>query len=158
MKSFFVLFFLVAICHARKKCHPVCPDFFWPLENTMADNIVNYFQRDTPEDGLCTGGKPKYIFYGPDFGHEQNRCVCLTSPISQYKECGTEIPQCPSMPIAYKDEIIENYLERVGQELEGGPADGCCPFNSVTVIAEAKYTNSRSNLCYCMSQSNLRML
>lgn len=123
----------------------------------MADNIAIHFQRDTPEDGLCPGGKSKYILYGRDFGHEQNRCVCLT-PVSQHKECGNGIPQCPSMPTAYKDELVGNYLERVGQELEGGLADGCCPFNSVTMIVESQYANTRSNLCYCMSQSYLKLL
>jgi hypothetical protein len=159
MKSFalslFVVVALAVACHADKKCNVVCPDYDWPLDKPIVDNILGYFQRDTPEDGVCTGGRAKYIFYGRDFGFDYNRCVCLTTPVSQYKSCGEGIPQCPQMLTAYVDETTGDFFKRIGKDLSDGPSDGCCPPGSVTWISEPQYTGVDRNLCFCVSQSNL---
>lgn len=160
MKSFKLLscllaVVLAAVCNAEIKCSPVCPDYLWPLGNTIVQNIINHFNRPTPQDGTCRPGTQKYIFYGGDFGYDENRCVCFSTPPSQYEQCGIEVPQCPAMPDAFQNEPVRNFFARVGQELSGGPADGCCPVGSVTWIAEPQYTGANNNLCFCVSQSNL---
>lgn len=152
---------LAAVCHAHKlACAPVstvstCPDYLWPLENTIVTNIFNHFDRPTPQDGVCRAGTQKYIFYGKDFGYPENRCVCVTTPPSKFNRCGNGVPACPAMPDAFATEAVGDFFGRVGRELEGGPADGCCRGGDVTWIAEPKYTGARSNLCFCVSQSNL---
>lgn len=155
--SFLLLAALSSVCYAKKQCEPVkaCPNYLWPLQNTIVQNIINHFNRPTPQDGTCPSGQQKYIFYGGDFGYKENRCVCLTTPPSQYKQCGSGIPQCPAMPDAFKDELVGRFFARVGSTLRGGPADGCCPAGDATWIAEPQYTGARSNLCFCVSQSKL---
>lgn len=151
----FLILALAAICHADTKCTSVCPDYLWPLGNTIVQNIINHLNRPTPQDGTCRAGTQKYVLYGGDFGYKENRCVCVTTPPSIYKQCRNGVPTCPLMPASLENESVGSFLVRMGQELNGGPADGCCPGGGVTWIAEPKYTGATDNICFCVSQSNL---
>lgn len=159
MKNFalalFVIVTLASTCHARKKCDSVCPDHKWPLDETVVQTILVHFQCDGPEDGVCLDGKQKYLLYGSDFGYEENRCICVPNPNSQYSECGNEIPKCAPMPTVYADELARNFFLRVGRDLINEPSDGCCPCGSIKWIAEPEITGADRNLCFCIPQDDL---
>lgn len=147
-----VIVAVIGVCDSKRT---ICPEYVWPLENTVVQNILNVFKFNTPADGVCPKGQEKYILYGGDFGYSTNRCVCLNLPESKYKKCGKKTPQCPAMPAAYENEIVGDFFLRMGSELKGGLEDGCCPAGSVRWIAESKYVGIDQNICFCVPQNDL---
>lgn len=145
---------LAAVCHADIKCTSVCPDYLWPLDETIIQSISYNFERPGPQDGVCRPGTQKYIFVGSNFGSKENRCVCVTTPPSKYRGCGDGVPTCPSMPQAFANELNGEFYQRVGRELSGGPADGCCPDGGLLWISEPQYTGAENNLCFCVARAN----
>lgn len=142
MKTFSVILFIAFAITSKAfagDCKE-CPDYQWYLNRTIFENIQSNFARNTPQDGFCSENKQKFIFYGPDYGYTENRCVCVTTPPSKYKKCNPQIPKCPMIPATTATETAYQFSLRVGVELADAPSDGCCPPNSVTWISQPFYT------------------
>lgn len=128
----------------------VCPDCIVDLKDVYKTAKYNYRATITLPDCVCRSGV-KMIFFGADYGMP-NVCCCFKSKKPDLIDCGADSAsaQCPMGLVAGTDEPIELYNKRVGQFLEGAPANGCCPNGTVKWIFEKERTGANGNICACL--------
>lgn len=159
--NIFSLLATVAICSCKHlQCKLViCPTCRLQLNETVEQSQRFILQAQGPSDGTCEQGE-KWIYFGEDFGLDNNACCCMpvpTYPISQCNPSSPDIKMCPMTPPFYKDDTIGEFYTRIGHELENSaPTDGCCPDGTMKFIFVPAVTGSFADICTCFVE-NMRV-
>ncbi|CRK94555.1 CLUMA_CG008057, isoform A [Clunio marinus] len=137
--------------NANHKCSIICPDVIDPVDvdTTIYDLFLPNLLRDGPADGVCLGGKDKWVVNGTAFGLPP-KCVCLQYYKGEDIKPG-EGPQCPNHLSAAMDETMLDNLMR-NYELLGdvAPADGWCPEGTFKWIISTWQFHVPKDICVCI--------
>lgn len=153
--TFFIL--ALAASDARhSKCIPVCPDCVFGPQDTYVQFAMRYLNGHGPADAPCLSGT-KWIHYGRDYGLPNNACCCLHGPISEPIDCGPDnsSPMCPHALALGMDEPIGHFYQRIGRNVRGAPANGCCPEGTFKWIFDKESTGAEADICSCITQNSL---
>lgn len=140
---------------ALKRCSTVvCPDFEFDYDSTMTQIYSKYFEKDSPQSGVCSEDKEAVIAEGKFFGYPGQRCVCFprlgADEAFGYSECCSGDQKCPISVSLYKEETLGEYYAHLGALVKkAGIADGCCPTGYKKWFLHPEITGADRKLCYC---------
>lgn len=155
------IFLSITVCNCKRLiCKPViCPPCQMQKNLTVEQSKIIILEAGGPSDGICEQGE-KWIYYGKDFGLNNNACCCM--PVQDYplKACdpmGSGTNFCPLTPVVYKDETIEDYYLRIGCLLgKSAPTNGCCKGKTFRSISPPAVTGQSADICTCF-EKNMRV-
>lgn len=160
LKIFFLLL-PITVCNCKHLvCKPViCPPCPTQLNETTEESQLFILKAGGPSDGSCEQGK-KWIYFGEDYGLDNNACCCMPLPDYPPIECdpmGPGVTFCPLTPAYYRDETIGEYYLRIGRLLgNSAPTDGCCSGNTFRSIFPPAVTGLSADICTCFEE-NMRV-
>jgi hypothetical protein len=158
MKLFCVVIvtFLFAICEARYKCQPVCPNWSYDPDKLAKENVGKYFEVENgpDENGVCPVGQ-KYVFDGSQYGYTGlKRCVCVINRKSNFSFACKSIAdknECPEMLTTTLDKTSREYYKSYASVANRFPEDGCCAKGSTRYIIEPEELGLNRTLCFCVA-------
>lgn len=157
----FLLLSVFSVCNCKRLiCKPVmCPPCRRQLNETVEQSQRFILEAQGPSDGSCEKGQ-KWIYYGEDYGLDNNACCCIPVPDFPPIQCdplGPGVTFCPLSPAYYKDETIGEFYLRIGRLLgKSAPSNGCCRSNTFRYIFPPEITAQSADICACIEE-NMRV-